>query len=140
MKRLIALAAPALLAACVLVPPPYSAAPLPAGTAIALDQSVVVGDVTVTPKAVVEDSRCPAGARCVWAGRLVVRTQIDGRGSDGARWRDTADVRMGETYGTHDKVIVLVSGEPGKTTGRETRPEDYRFVYEAGWYVRLDAR
>ena len=121
-----AILAPALLAGCEVVPEPYSAPPAPQGRAVALGQSVRVGDVTVTPQSVVEDSRCPTNARCVWAGRLVVRTQVDGAG-----WRDSGDIRLGETWGTHGHAIALISGEPGKTTDRETQPGEYRFVYEA---------
>lgn len=132
MRPLLAALAPAFLAGCMVVPAPDTTPPAPAGSAVALGQKVRVGDVTVTPVAVVEDSRCPVNARCVWAGRLVVRTQVDGDG-----WRDTADIRLGETWGTHDKLIALVSGEPGTTAERETRPEEYRFVYESrrSWYV-----
>lgn len=130
MLRAIAFFAPALLTACAVVPPPDTALPLPAGSAVALGQKVQVGAVTVTPLSVVEDSRCPINARCVWAGRLVVRTQIDGQ-AGGEAWRDTADLRLGETWGTHGHVVALVSGEPGKTTDREVRPEEYRFTYEA---------
>ncbi|RYD62134.1 MAG: hypothetical protein EOP58_13675 [Sphingomonadales bacterium] len=88
-----------------------------------------MGDLKVTPLKVVEDSRCPINARCVWAGRLVVRTQIDGTASAG-NWRDTANIQLGETYGTHGRIIALTSGEPGKMTNRETQPEEYRFTYE----------
>lgn len=126
MRQIIALLAPLALAGCIVVPPPYTTAPLPERTPVALGQSVRVGDLSVTPVSVVEDSRCPINARCVWAGRLVVRTQIDGAG-----WRDTAEMRLGETYGTHGKVIALVSGEPGKTAERDTPSSEYRFVYEA---------
>lgn len=125
MKAFPAVLAPLVLGACVIVPAPDSTPPAPQGSAVALGQSVKVGDLAVTPVAVVEDSRCPVDARCVWAGRLVVRTQIDGNG-----WRDTAELRLGETYGTHGKVIALVSGEPGKVADRETPPKEYRFTYE----------
>ena len=127
---LVAIASPALVTACVVVPEPYSTPPAPQGSAVALGQSVRVGAVTVTPKSVVEDSRCPIDARCVWAGRLVVKTQIEGRTREGA-WRDAADMRLGETYGTHGQVIALISGEPAKTTEHETQPTEYRFTYEA---------
>ncbi len=130
MIRALALLAPVLLSACAVLPPPDTTAPLPGGSAVALDQKVQVGEVVVTPLAVVEDSRCPINTRCVWAGRLVVRTRIDGD-AGGERWSDTAELRLGETWGTHGKVVALVSGEPGKTTDRETRPEEYRFTYEA---------
>ena len=98
----------------------------PEGSAVALGQPVKVGNVVATPMKVVEDSRCPINARCVWAGRLIVETRIDGAG-----WRDTANITLGETYGTHGNVIALVSGEPGRTTQQPTPPEAYRFVYEA---------
>lgn len=121
----LALAAP--LVACVAVPDaPQASSAWPEGTPTPLGQPVRVGTLTVTPVAVVEDSRCPANARCVWAGRLIVRTQIDGEG-----WRDTTNITLGESYGTHGRVVALVAGEPGKIAERETLPGEYRFVYEA---------
>ena len=131
-KRPLALAAAALLfpaiAACALVPdaPIVEGTPRAEGTPVAIGQPVRVGDIVVTPRRVVEDSRCPVNARCVWAGRLVVETRIDGAG-----WRDTANIALGEDYGTHDRVVALVSGTPEVTTGRELAPGDYRFVYES---------
>lgn len=131
MKKLHALLACALapltLSACAIIPDGQHAGATPAteGSAVGLSQPVRVGDLTVTPVKVVEDSRCPINARCIWAGRLVVETRIDGAG-----WRDTADITLGETFGTHERVIALTSGEPGKTTQTEIEPADYRFTYE----------
>lgn len=115
-------------AGCAVIPdaPIVEGTPWAEGTAVPLDQPVRVGEVVVTPKRVVEDSRCPANARCVWAGRLIVRTRIDGAG-----WRDTADITLGETYGTHGHLMALVAGMPEKMAERETPPSAYRFVYEA---------
>lgn len=45
-----------------------------------LGQRVRLGDLGVRPIAVVEDSRCPIGAACVWAGRLRLRAAISGAG------------------------------------------------------------
>jgi hypothetical protein len=39
-------------------------------------RSARLGDVTVRPLAIVEDSRCPQDVRCVWAGRLRLRVAI----------------------------------------------------------------
>lgn len=130
MKHVAALFVSAALSACTVVPAPDSTPPAPPGSAVMLGQKVRVGELTVTPIDVVEDSRCPTGVRCVWAGRLVVRTRIEGE-AGGEPWRDTADMRLGETYGARGKVIALVSGEPGKTAERETPPGEYRFTYEA---------
>ncbi len=129
MKRFAPLALAALpLAACVAVPdaPQAGNSAWPEGTPVPLGQAVSVGDLAVTPVSVVEDSRCPKDVTCVWAGRLIARTQIDGDG-----WRDTTNITLGESYGTHGAVVALVSGEPGKVAERETRPGEYRFVYEA---------
>jgi hypothetical protein len=126
MKTMLLLAlAPLALAGCTMVPPPDSTLPQPAGYAVPLNQPVRVGGIIVTPKKLVEDSRCPMNARCIWAGRVVVKTRIAGEG-----WADTADVTLGEPYGTHGRVIALVSVRPEKTTGSETGASEYRFVYE----------
>ena len=86
-----------------------------------------VGPVVATPMEVVEDSRCPINARCVWAGRLMVRTRIDGAG-----WRDTADLTLGEPWSTHGSVIALTSGNPAPEIGegKEITKDAYRFTYE----------
>lgn len=130
MNSMIRLGLPALLtplAACAVIPdaPIVEGTPRAELTPVALGQLVYVGDVVVTPKRIVEDSRCPINAQCVWAGRLIIETRIDGAG-----WRDTANITLGETYATHDRVIALVSGEPGRMTNDEPAPAEYRFVYE----------
>lgn len=135
MKTLTRTLAPALLlasfsltlAACAVIPDaarPETLA-LPQGTPAALGQPVRVGAVVATPTEVVEDSRCPINARCVWAGRLVVKTRIDGAG-----WRETSDLTLGEPFGTHGVVIALTSGNPAPQTGSEIAKENYRFTYE----------
>ncbi|WP_017664079.1 hypothetical protein [Porphyrobacter sp. AAP82] len=118
------------LSACAVIPDPPSpeSAALAQGTPVALGQAVTVGPVVATPMAVVEHSRCPVNARCVWAGRLVVTTRIDGPG-----WRDTADLTLGEPWSTHGVGIALAAGEPGRMAGegQETPKGAYRFTYEA---------
>ena len=131
-KLLHSLAPLAVLAAtagCAVIPdaPLVEGVPAAPDTAVALGQPVQVGSVVATPIKVVEDSRCPINARCIWPGRLVVATRIDGAG-----WRDTADLTLGEPFGTHDVVIALVSGEPGRMAGadEDIPPAAYRFTFE----------
>ncbi|KLE35663.1 hypothetical protein [Aurantiacibacter luteus] len=95
------------------------------GTPVPLGQAVALDDMALTPLAVVEDSRCPINARCVWAGRIVVQTRVAGRG-----WQESAPLTLGEPAQVHGRIVVLVSAEPGKVAGTQTRSEDYRFVYE----------
>lgn len=115
------------LAGCQLIPdaPNVEGTPRPEGTPVAIDQPVAVGPVVVTPKRVVEDSRCPVNARCVWEGRLIVQTRIDGAG-----WRETSQITLGQTYGTHGTVIALVAAEPERQTGDAPQPGQYRFTFE----------
>ncbi len=132
-RTLFRLGAPALLAAalsaCAIIPdaPNPEGIPAPQGSAAGLGQPVTVGALVVTPQAVVEDSRCPINARCVWAGRLIVKTRIDGAG-----WRETTDLTLGEPYSTHGTGIALISGSPAPEAGagKETKPADYRFTFE----------
>jgi len=130
MQRLAVLAPLALLAGCAT----YQNAPIvdngpaaPVGTAVGLGQPVAVipGSIVATPMAVVEDSRCPENARCVWAGRLVVTTRVDGAG-----WRETANFTLGEPAEVRGTRLALVSGLPEKQAERDTPPGEYRFVYE----------
>jgi hypothetical protein len=52
----------------------------PGTVAARLGQEVRLGDIRIRPLAVVEDSRCPLGVTCVWAGRLRVRVAVSGAG------------------------------------------------------------
>lgn len=125
MNRIFAVLAHALLAGC--AASPTLDRPATAGSAVALGASVKVGKLLATPVAVIEDSRCPENARCVWAGRLVVSTRLDGSG-----WRETVPLTLGEPHATHGTTITLVSGVPEKQANAETPSEAYRFAFEGG--------
>lgn len=73
----------------------------------------------------VEDSRCPANARCVWAGRLVIAARIDGPG-----WSEFASLELGKNYRTHGHGLALVSAMPDKLAGREVPAQAYIFGFE----------
>ena len=120
---LIALAFP-LLAGCATIPD--TAPPAPAGSIVALCEPVMVADVVLTPMRVTEDSRCPINARCIHAGQIVVETRVDGAG-----WRETVPMTLGEPAGVRGYILNLVSAEPGKLAGGpDVKPTDYRFSYE----------
>lgn len=114
MKRLIPLAALA-LAACVT-----------AGTSATpgLGQVGLVEGLRVRPLQVLEDSRCPINAICVWAGRLVVRTEIRG-----GNWRQTHDLELRKPQPIADGQLTLVEAEPSKMADQPIDPRDYRFTF-----------
>lgn len=117
----------ALFAGCATIPsgPIVHGGPIRTDGLAMIDQPTRVGDIVVTPKRVIEDSRCPINARCVWAGRLILSTRIDGAG-----WRETANLTLGQTYRTHDRGIRLVSAEPGKLAGAQPPVPATTFGFE----------
>ncbi|HTN13778.1 MAG TPA: hypothetical protein VL094_03115 [Sphingomonadaceae bacterium] len=99
----------------------------PSGT-VPLGQPVRVGSMVATPLEVAEDSRCPMNARCVWAGRVILVTRIDGAG-----WSETVPLTLGEPHGTPKGVTIsLTSVSPERVTGKEPVPGEYRFGFEGG--------
>jgi hypothetical protein len=90
-----------------------------------IGETVAVGGPKVTPLEVLEDSRCPMNARCVWAGRVRVRARIDlGSGSQ------TRELTQGEPVSIADGTLELVEVLPDRLAGENARPiapADYRF-------------
>jgi len=104
--------------------PPPDSAPL---TYAALGQTVSVGGPRITPLAVLEDSRCPMNARCVWAGQLRLRLRIDsGRGG-------TVELTSGKPITVADGTLELVEVRPDKVAGGDNHgaldPSAYRFGF-----------
>ncbi len=87
MRSALPLLAALALSACATLP---AAVPVRSDGLAHLHEATRVGSLVVTPRAVIEDSRCPINARCIWAGRLVLKTRIDGAG-----WRETVDLTLG---------------------------------------------
>ena len=128
MKRL-ALLLPVALAGCATIP----AGPIvdshyetaSHGSAVGFNRPVWVGDVVVTPLRLVEDSRCPINARCVWPGQAVLEVRIDGSG-----WRQTDRLTLDEPHSVYNRTLVLTSVEPGTIAGQTVDPSAYRFSFE----------
>ncbi len=93
----------------------------------AIGEATRVGTLVVTPQHLVEDSRCPMNARCIWAGRVVVTARIDGAG-----WRETKNLILGEPVETHGRSLTLTSASPDKQTGVEVAEDEYLFGFEGG--------
>ncbi len=75
------------------------------GIKIDLGESVKVGAVTITFAELLEDSRCPEGVQCVWAGRARVLVEVSEEGKE-----------------TYQKEIII-----GQITAGESR--DRRFYF-----------
>jgi hypothetical protein len=80
----------------------------------------------VRPLLVVEDSRCPQNARCVWAGRLRVRVNVEGVGEREVILDEAA---VETPHGSF--ALVAVSPGPWTDWTEEERPA-YRFGFRRG--------
>jgi hypothetical protein len=113
------------LNACATLP---AAAPIRDDGLAHLGEATRVGKMVVTPRILVEDSRCPINARCVWAGRAVVRADVVG-----PTWHESLDLTLGERHDTHGTTIALTSVEPGKMAGEQPAPPTpLLFGFEGG--------
>lgn len=97
-----------------------------AGVVVArINESANLGDgLVVRPVAVLEDSRCPQNARCVWAGRLRLNVAIEGVGE--------REIILGEeAVQTPRGAFQLVAVSPGPWTDwPEGEMPAYRFGFK----------
>lgn len=121
MSRRFALAA---IASAALTCCAATAANPPAEGPARLGQTVYVDGPQVTPVRVIEDSRCPMNARCVWAGRLVLRVK-----AQGGAWSREIDLTLGEPVPVADGALTLTSVTPERRTDQPIAPHDYRFTF-----------
>lgn len=98
--------------------------PAAEGSAVAVGQPVRADDLVLTPIAVAEDSRCAAGTQCIWAGRVVVTTQVDGPG-----WRETVELTLSDSTAVRDHGVILATVTPERHQSVDIAPGDYRFIY-----------
>jgi hypothetical protein len=82
----------------------------PGVVAVSIGETADLGNgLRVRPLEVLEDSRCPQNARCVWAGRLRARVNVEGVGE--------REVILGEAaVSTPNGAFSLVAASPGPWT------------------------
>lgn len=92
-------------------------------TELRLGQRADLGGPTVTPLKVLEDSRCPKEARCVWAGRVRLEVRIELGSGTAVR-----ELASDKPLPVADGQLELLGTMPPKSTQREIAPGDYRFA------------
>ena len=121
MKYAVCLALPLLIAA-----PLFASTETATMGEVALDQKLRLGAIQVRPLEVIEDSRCPLPADCNGLNRIVVRTEIRGRGMNKVRDFQIGDIRLvGDGLG-----LTLSAVSPSPPTSASIAPGDYRFRFE----------
>lgn len=122
MKYALLALAPLALAGCV-----TARAEPPAGDGLTyarLNQTVRVGGPKVTPLKVLEDSRCPMNARCVWAGEVRLSVRIaTGKGTI------MREIVSDKPLAVADGTLTLATIRPDRRTDLVLRPSQYRFGF-----------
>lgn len=119
MKRTLPLLAALALFACAPIAPPNVVSS--ASATIGFGGQAMLNGLLIRPIALVEDSRCPINARCVWAGRLVLRAEVAGQ---------MRDLTLGHPLAIDGATLILAAALPAKLAGTETPPGAYRFTFE----------
>lgn len=92
---------------------------------LALGQRGSLNGVTITPREVVEDSRCPRDVQCIQAGRVRVRaTLVSGLGTANQIFL------VGEPITTEAEAVTLTQVEPDKISTRTINASEYRFTFK----------
>ncbi|EZP55812.1 MULTISPECIES: hypothetical protein [Sphingomonas] len=96
---------------------------------VALGETALVGGPRVRPDHVVEDSRCPVGTTCVWAGRVVVRATVSG-----GDWTKPVDLILGVPVPVADGLLTLTAVTPARRAGTsaKTTPSRFTFAFQGG--------
>ena len=90
----------------------------------ALGERIFVDGPQVTPLEVLEDSRCPMRAQCVWAGHVRIRATVHlGTGDR------TYELTSGKPIQVADGSFELVEVKPAMTSDGPIEPGDYRFGF-----------
>ena len=95
---------------------------------LALGASLRVADtgLTVSFEKVVDDSRCPTGVTCTWAGDAAVTIRIDVRKASASRYTlhtNLPSAREAEHRGVRIRLVALA---PRPGVGRKPRSDKYR--------------
>lgn len=89
-----------------------------------IGEDVNVGGPRVTPLEVLEDSRCPAGVACVWAGRVRISARITtGPGSE------VRELTLNEPAPVADGALLLANVLPARIQQSGHAPGAYRFGF-----------
>ncbi|HCF25399.1 MULTISPECIES: hypothetical protein [unclassified Novosphingobium] len=90
-----------------------------------IGETAYVGGPKVTPLMVLEDSRCPADVRCVWAGQVRLTVRID----TGAGYV-TREIISNKPISVADGTLELVEVMPARVSASEPiRKTDYSFGF-----------
>ncbi len=92
---------------------------------VALSGVANVRGESIRPLELIEDSRCPVGVNCIWAGTVKIKVVFMTKTGD-----INATLTLGEPFDTKTQRVTLTGVTPVKNAGDEIAPGDYRFTFE----------
>jgi hypothetical protein len=101
----------------------------PATITAALEQTISLGSISITPLAVLEDSRCPADVACIQAGTVRVSAMLSSSLGSGEK-----EFVVGEPVTTEAETLTLVEVAPERVSDSSIDDDEYRFTF------RIDPR
>jgi hypothetical protein len=81
------------------------------------------GPVNLTPISLDEDSRCPVGVQCIWAGQVRVKVLVEPAGANYAVF-----ATLGQPMGVDGGTLLLEQVTPQRASTAKTPPNHYRFT------------
>ena len=129
MKAALALLTLGLLAGCA-----HAVSPETIDGPVKLGEVAYVGGPRVRPDRVIEDSRCPVDAQCVWAGRVVLEATVFG-----GTWSKQVELTLGTPISVADGNLTLVSVDPERSQAQVPQQQQlrFRFAFEGGLYASM---
>ncbi len=94
---------------------------------VRFDETAHIGRLLVTPLDMVEDSRCPQGVACIWAGRVRLKVALVESGQ-----RSEPVLTMNEPLMTSGGALILTATRPYPSATAKYAKSAYRFT------IRLD--
>ena len=92
---------------------------------VRMGQKVSGGGVTITPFALLEDSRCPVDVQCIQAGTVRVKATLEsGLGTA------SQEFKLGQIVTTEAETITLTTVTPQKMAGVSIKSSEYVFTFE----------
>lgn len=93
-----------------------------------LGESKNVAGLTLSPIRIVEDSRCPFGVQCIWAGRVAVEIEVNAAGKTETKIMYSDEDRVIEYEGYKIDMVDVKPDKPGASI--TLKPTDYRIVFK----------
>lgn len=88
-----------------------------------LGQTGRFGPVDLTPISLDQDSRCPVGTQCIWAGTVRVKVLVEPAGAN-----HSVFATLGQPMGVDGGTLLLEQVTPQRTSTAQTPPNHYSFT------------